>query len=163
MKFSFSLLPVAWRFFSLVQAGIIEDHGSEFRTKDHTPSLEEIYSALCEKQGFTSDGMNWPRFDVQTNSEDDKMVGNPCGDRNLRVVDEVRLVPGDKEWDWILRTEHYQKMQQFMNKPVRQVLIRCLHEKSDTGYESFANSIHFSFLPPEDTVSYTEAGPLSDG
>ncbi|KKF92204.1 hypothetical protein CFO_g5442 [Ceratocystis platani] len=124
-------------------------------------SLKEIYTALCEKEHVELNDISWLSFNVHFDSTTDDAIRRIRSDRKLGPQYEVKLVPSDEEWNWIVRTKYYQTLQQLTNKQVQSIIIRHRYRKDLWNKPVSSNNIGFSFLPLEDVNS--EAGmPFDD-
>ncbi|KKF93555.1 hypothetical protein CFO_g4099 [Ceratocystis platani] len=130
----------------------------EDKNKD-TLSLTEIYTALCEKEQVEPSDMSWLSFDVDTDAENET-IGLIRNGRKMSRGHDVKLFPGDKEWESILLTQSYKTMRQLTKKRVYSITLRNQYEVDYWGKR--INSISFSFLPA-DANSEAEADGEEQG
>ncbi|KKF94401.1 hypothetical protein CFO_g3242 [Ceratocystis platani] len=135
-------------------------------------SLTEIYNALAEKEGMKPDEMRWVTFEVVVGDfETDLLIDSIRQNRTLGSLEEVRILPGDKEWDMVAATQYYTNLLQVINKPVQKMLIRSINSGRPWEKVNYVNRMFFSFGPLEPKtpvpgtaaeVSATETKPESD-
>ncbi|KAL2884886.1 hypothetical protein HOO65_090181 [Ceratocystis lukuohia] len=124
--------------------------------------LAEIFNTLCQEEDIDPDDMNGLSFEVNLDQESDDDIAVIREDRKLSPIEEVKILPSDKEWNWVVQTSYYQKLKQLIKKPVQKALIRGFYETNIWDENFPANTIYFLFTPPVDDVSSAEAASLFD-
>ncbi|KAL2884890.1 hypothetical protein HOO65_090185 [Ceratocystis lukuohia] len=112
---------------------------------DNKLSLAEVYTALCEKEGMTANDMHWLTFSVDHGSNTNRIIGLIRQGRKWKNIQEVELLPGDRDWDSIVGTDHYKMMRQLINKPVKKIILKKFYQHDYLGSRSYTEGIHFSF------------------
>ncbi|KAL2889180.1 hypothetical protein HOO65_030681 [Ceratocystis lukuohia] len=118
-------------------------------------SLGQIYTALAGVKKLEPDDMRWVILDVNEDLETDKVIDRIRKGRNLKPKQEVRILPGDEEWDTILGTQYYEKVTQVINKPVQKILLRNQDRRHPKRGVEPMNRVLFSFPALE------EGGPTT--
>ncbi|KAL1896221.1 hypothetical protein Cpir12675_002929 [Ceratocystis pirilliformis] len=124
-------------------------------------SLAQIFTALAGVNNLEPDDMRWVILDVNEDLQTDKVIDGIRKSHNLKPKEEVKILPGDEEWDTILGTQYYEKVTQIINKPVQKILLRNQDRRHPRRGVEPINRILFSFPVLEEWGPTT--GAASDG
>ncbi|KAL2884928.1 hypothetical protein HOO65_090223 [Ceratocystis lukuohia] len=118
--------------------------------------LGDIYTALAEERKRKPEDIDWIVSEVEDDSEMEDFILDIRNGRNVGPTDEVMIIPGEKEWDSILKTKHYKYASLVNRKELEKIIVRTHYRTIyKTTYE--VNSFHFYFPSSEYRDPHGEA------